>query len=99
MAEHEHDHAVIYREANGKVQSALRPLRVVSDETADEDTNRPGSHYRRYRRVDVLAGHAAVFYQEAAQAVGLPLKDVVQGVFGLEKRLEAWESKQRNQIP
>ena len=82
----------------GRVQGSLRPLRVIAENPADEtaeDINRPGTYYKRFRIPQELVGHSRDFYDEVAYQTGLSLDSLVQAVFGLEKRLEEWEIKAR----
>ena len=80
-----------------KVQSSLRPTRVKADvKSAEPSVRRPGNSYKRYRNAGKFEGYAREFYEEASDLVALPLGSLVKCVFILERRLEKWESSERN---
>jgi len=79
---------------NSAVQAAMKPLRVLSHEAANEtyeDILRPGSHYKRYRSVNDLSETAAIFYGAVARLVGLAPHSLVRAVFVIESLLRNWE--------
>jgi len=73
------------------VQKSLRPRKVITENQEAElgkDVLRPGSLYRRYRKVEDLNGHVKAFYNAVADLAGLSLKSVVRAVFLTEERLQ-----------
>ena len=74
-----------------RVQSILRPREVVERSKDSEALHRPGSLYRRFRKVEELDGHAEIFFARAAKLAGLSLETMVQAIFLIEKRLERFE--------
>ncbi|KAK4926367.1 hypothetical protein LTR66_016349, partial [Elasticomyces elasticus] len=83
------------------VQRSLRPVAVLCKAEAaeqqrrDREVRRPGSYYKRYRRVQDLDGPARVFYAAAAGLTALSLQALVRGVFLMERRLQVWEEAER----
>jgi RNA polymerase I-specific transcription initiation factor RRN7 len=71
------------------VQSSLVWHEPVSlDESEKYATpRRPGSAYRRYRRMDDMSGHARRFHEEAAACAGVTPQSLVRAVRALEQKL------------
>jgi RNA polymerase I-specific transcription initiation factor RRN7 len=64
----------------------------------EDELPRPGSDYEIYRSLNELPDHAKIFYDEAAQLVGLSSSRLVKLVFTTEQRLKRWqEEKKRNE--
>lgn len=77
-------------------------IACVSDEAATERKTRetpqprlyrPGSRYRRYRKVKELSAAARVFYEAVAKLIGVQLETLVQAVFQSELALDKWAQK------
>ena len=59
------------------------------------DDAKPGAGYFRYKHVADLEGPALVFHTEAAEKIGLDLKQVLKAVYLTETKLENWEASER----
>ncbi|KAF4552046.1 Zinc-finger of RNA-polymerase I-specific TFIIB Rrn7-like protein [Elsinoe fawcettii] len=73
------------------VTSEMRPVRVLGHTASDdEDVNRPGSEYIRYRNASDMpqASTVAVFYAEVARVIGLTTDELCQSVFAVEKLMD-----------
>ena len=83
------------------VMGNLRLRSVISDESEDldgghEDSNRIGSFYKRYRKVEDLTPHARAFHEAVAEAVGVRLDTLILAVGQVERKLVKWrEAKVR----
>lgn len=81
-----------------KVQRAMKMGRVISDEDAaeiGEAVVRPGSCYKRYRRIDDLSPEASAFFAAAARVVGISLHTLIKAVLQTENKLQVWKLEQR----
>ncbi|OCK83517.1 RNA polymerase I-specific transcription initiation factor Rrn7 [Lepidopterella palustris CBS 459.81] len=79
------------------VHSAMKPKKVIAEEDADGDIQRPGSRYKRYREVIELPDKAKMFYEEAARISGLSMKMLVNAVFSVEQRIERRGQRKRKE--
>jgi RNA polymerase I-specific transcription initiation factor RRN7 len=80
-----------------KLQTVLSKLKV-SRAVPDEDSMhlgkpvpRPGSFYQRYQSESQLSERARLFFEAAAQLVGLSLRTLVVVVSQTEHKLQLWE--------
>ena len=78
------------------VMCKLRLRSVVSDDPEgsmgiSEDSNRIGSFYKRYRKVEDLTPHAKAFHEAVAQAIGIRLETLILAVGQVERRLVKWK--------
>ncbi|KAF2229294.1 hypothetical protein EV356DRAFT_475642 [Viridothelium virens] len=90
------------RERLRTVQKSLRPRKVIAEEYVDEreqkgkPTPRPGVKYERYKTVEDLDGPRGgddvmrALYEQGAEMVGLPLKEVVDAVYKMDQRFHLW---------
>lgn len=80
------------------LQASLRPREVVSDKSSvNMEVHRPGSLYRRYRKVEELEGPAKVFYEAAADLAGISSASFVRAVFRTESKLQTWAENERRE--
>ena len=96
-----HDRMAVEEEAavDKKLNTMMWKLRirnVISDDPEDsmgisEDSNRVGSFYKRYRKVEDLTPHAKAFHEAVAQAVGIRLETLILAVGQVERRLVKWK--------
>lgn len=63
-----------------------------------EEIRRLGFDYRCYKDVNELDGTAKRFYEVAAEAAGLSIRDLVRAVYSLEQMLWAWQQKERRRL-
>lgn len=77
------------------VVTGLKIPEVVSAEKALDygHVDRPGSMYKRYRKVEELTGVARSFYEEVAELTGVGLDVLVRAVYQTERKMEAWEQE------
>ena len=78
------------------VMCKLRLRSVISDDPEgstgiSEDSNRIGSFYKRYRKVEDLTPHAKAFHEAVAQAIGIRLETLILAVGQVERRLVKWK--------
>ncbi|KAK4166005.1 putative ribosomal protein [Cladorrhinum sp. PSN259] len=77
-----------------KVQKASKFVNPRLDpENEEAEIKRLGSDCQRFKYVDELEGPAKRFYEVAAEAAGLSIRDLVQAVYSLERYLFEWQSR------
>ena len=74
------------------VMGKLRSRNIVSDDSKESDGVREkstpiGSFFKRYKKVEDLEPHAKVFYEAAAEMVGVKLGTLVLAVGQVERKL------------
>ena len=74
----------------GRVQS-----RGLSNPSSSGGNPPTGSHYRRFRSADELAGVGKVFFERAAGLAGLSVEEMVQAVLAVERKVQKVEEKLR----
>jgi RNA polymerase I-specific transcription initiation factor RRN7 len=91
-----------------EVQTAMKPVRPVSDEDArqlqlDSETlvevKRPGSYYLQYRSMEELSlpgsKIAKAFYEAAAEVACMSVERLVKAVWQTEAKMDAWKSEKK----
>ncbi|PNS16839.1 hypothetical protein CAC42_4803 [Sphaceloma murrayae] len=71
------------------VTGDMRPVRVLGQNSADEDVNRPGSQYIRYRSIEEMQTDeiATVVYKAFADSIGTSVGSLFKSVIAVEKIL------------
>ena len=60
----------------------------------DAEVNRPGSHYKQWRREEDLTENAKTFCEATSKLVGISVERLVRIVFRTEMKLRAWAMDQ-----
>ncbi|KAL2021943.1 hypothetical protein VTK56DRAFT_6362 [Thermocarpiscus australiensis] len=82
-----------------RVQSAMKRVRPLPDgEDIDESVKRLGSDYRCHKYIDELEGPVKRFYEAAAEAAGLSVRDLLRAVYRLEQLLLEWQRREKRRL-
>lgn len=76
-----------------KVQTAISDKRnqeLGRKEGKDNAFQRPGSQYKRYRKVEDLPQYIKPLFEAATKLIGVRLETLVSAVFQTELKLEKW---------
>jgi RNA polymerase I-specific transcription initiation factor RRN7 len=79
-----------------KIQSRLKPRAVITaerEETTKGPVRRPGSFYKRYRKIEDLPPQAKTFHEAAASLIGVSLSTLVIAVRQMERNLQVWRAE------
>ena len=77
-------------------QSRLKARQLISSERegkSKEVLRRPGSFYKRYRKIEDFPSHARMFHEVAASLVGISLSTLAVAVRQMERKLQCWRDK------
>lgn len=80
-----------------KVQGRLKMRQLVSVERegkSRETLRRPGSFYKRYRKIEDFPLRAKKFHEAAASLVGISFSTLAVAVRQMERKLQCWRDKQ-----
>jgi RNA polymerase I-specific transcription initiation factor RRN7 len=78
------------------VQSRLKTRRLIPGEhegKGGEALRRPGSFYKRYRKIEDFPPHAKKFHEAAASLVGISFSTLAVAVRQMERKLQCWRDK------
>lgn len=79
------------------VQNSMKSMAIISDDTAEPATLRPGQMYPSWKKAEDLPEEAKTFFEQASNLVGLSMKMLVTAVFFTEARIEQWRRQQTRQ--
>lgn len=77
-------------------QGRLKPRQVIPEDDAGEDeddVNRVGSYYKRYRKVEDLPATARAFHETAANLIAVKLPTLLVAIGQIEQRLIKWRER------